>query len=118
VEQVCVERALPPLPLTLILILPSPSACHPEEAESRAQRATPDEEPALSLLKKMSLVPDCNICSPRPSTADRERLREEVGVSVQFDYFSSSPDTKQLPAVPPEMLRIGNSLVATYGFVG
>jgi hypothetical protein len=32
-----------PLPLTL--------PCHPEEAESRAKRATPDEEPALSLPK-------------------------------------------------------------------
>jgi hypothetical protein len=30
-----------PLPLTLILIF----ACHPEEAESHAKRATPDEGP-------------------------------------------------------------------------
>jgi hypothetical protein len=36
-----------PLPLILILIL----ICHPEEAELHAKRATPNEEPALSLPK-------------------------------------------------------------------
>jgi hypothetical protein len=39
-----------PSPLTLILTLTL--ICHPEEAESSAKRATPDEEPALSLPKE------------------------------------------------------------------
>ena len=39
-----------PSPLTLILILSLSSTliCHPEEAESPAKRATPNEEPAMS----------------------------------------------------------------------
>jgi hypothetical protein len=40
-----------PPPLTLMLTLTLISICHPEEAESYAKRATPDEDPALSLPK-------------------------------------------------------------------
>jgi hypothetical protein len=40
-----------PLPLILKVVSLLPFACHPEEAESRAKRATSDEESALSLPK-------------------------------------------------------------------
>ena len=59
-----------------------------------------------------------NICARRPSAVAPKPRRKGVGMQSRFDYFRSSPDTRQLSAVPPRMLRIGNSLVRTYGFVG
>ncbi|MGC2792967.1 MAG: hypothetical protein WA899_13145, partial [Candidatus Sulfotelmatobacter sp.] len=69
-----------PSPLTLL--------CHPEEAESHAKRATPDEEPALSeaegtyaLALRVLSKPDEN----QPSTPRREPQAGPLRTNVKID---------------------------------
>jgi len=62
-------------------VVPTPP-CHPEEAESRAKRATPDEEPmqlaSISLIDALS-----NECHSEP----RAKLGEEPAYQPQYQPF-------------------------------
>jgi hypothetical protein len=79
-----------PLPLTLLLTL----ICHPEEAESHAKRATPDEELALSEAEGTYAVSQSSREAPEWSSAPSATNKPTPQTTVVIPNRAEGPVRK------------------------